>query len=112
MVYRRLLVISRAALFVIVGLLMTSASGAARQAAPASRYRLAPNFILTITREDARLFAQATGQGRFELSPESARAYFAKVADIVITFEADEQGRSTSLVLQQSGVRTAAKRIE
>jgi len=76
------------------------------------RYQLSPNFILTITREDARLFAQATGQGRFELYPESARAYFAKVADIVITFEADEQGRSTSLVLQQSGVRTAARRIE
>ena len=36
MVYRRLLVISRAALFAIVGLLMTSRSGAARQAAPAS----------------------------------------------------------------------------
>ena len=28
------------------------------------RHELAPNFILTITREDARLFAQATGQGR------------------------------------------------
>jgi hypothetical protein len=36
MVYRRLFVISRAALSVIVGLLMTSGSGAARQAAPAS----------------------------------------------------------------------------
>ena len=35
MVYRGLFVISRAALFVIVGLLMTSGSGAARQAAPA-----------------------------------------------------------------------------
>src|SRR5687767_8980687 len=36
MAYRRLFVISRAALLVIVGLLMTSGSGAARQAAPAS----------------------------------------------------------------------------
>jgi CubicO group peptidase (beta-lactamase class C family) len=76
------------------------------------RYQLAPNFILTVSREDARLFAQATGQGRFELYPESARTYFAKVADIVITFEADEQGKSTSLVLQQSGGRTPARRID
>ena len=28
------------------------------------RYRLAPNFILTVTREGNRLFAQATGQGK------------------------------------------------
>jgi serine-type D-Ala-D-Ala carboxypeptidase/endopeptidase len=76
------------------------------------RYQLAPNFILTITREDTHLFAQATGQGRFEIYPESGRAYFAKVADILITFETDEQGKSPSLVLQQSGARTAARRID
>ncbi len=29
------------------------------------RYRLAPNFILTVTREGNRLFAQATGQGKY-----------------------------------------------
>ena len=44
----------------------------------AGRYQLGPNFILTVTREDTHLFAQATGQGRFELYPESARVYFAK----------------------------------
>ena len=27
------------------------------------RYRLAPNFVVTVTREGDRLFAQATGQG-------------------------------------------------
>jgi hypothetical protein len=58
------------------------------------------------------LFAQATGQGRFELYPESGRAYFAKVADIVITFDTDERGKGTSLVLQQSGVKAPARRIE
>jgi CubicO group peptidase (beta-lactamase class C family) len=76
------------------------------------RYQLAPNFILTVTREDTHLFAQATGQGRFELYPESVRVYFAKVADIVITFDTDERGKGTSLVLVQSGVKTVAQRIE
>jgi hypothetical protein len=34
------------------------------------------------------------------------------VADIVITFEADDQGRATSLVLQQAGGKVVAERIE
>lgn len=76
------------------------------------RYQLGPNFILTITREDTHLFAQATGQGRFELYPESARVYFAKVADIVVTFDTDDQSRPASLVLQQSGGKVVARRID
>lgn len=76
------------------------------------RFELAPNFILTITREGARLFAQATNQGRFELYAESDRKYFAKVADILITFEVDDKGKATSLALQQGGRTTNAKRIE
>ena len=76
------------------------------------RYQLGPNFILTITREDTHLFAQATGQGRFELYPESAHVYFAKVADVVITFDTDDQSRPASLVLQQSGGKVVARRID
>jgi hypothetical protein len=34
------------------------------------RYELSPNFILTITRDGDYLFAQATGQGSFEIFPE------------------------------------------
>jgi serine-type D-Ala-D-Ala carboxypeptidase/endopeptidase len=76
------------------------------------RYELAPNFILTITREGKQLFAQATNQGRFELFAESDRKYFAKVTEIVITFEVDERGKATSLALQQAGNTINAKRIE
>ncbi|MGZ5433479.1 MAG: hypothetical protein ACXW5U_01215 [Thermoanaerobaculia bacterium] len=35
------------------------------------RYELAPSFILTVTREGERLFAQATGQPKFEIFPKS-----------------------------------------
>ena len=34
------------------------------------QYQLAPNFILTITREGDQLFAQATGQPKFQIFPE------------------------------------------
>ncbi len=79
----------------------------------AGRYQLAPNFIITITREGNRTFAQATGQMRFEIFPESEREFFAQIGDIQIAFEADSQGRGTSLLLKQNGtVAPAAKRIE
>jgi len=76
------------------------------------QYQLAPNFILTITREGDRLFAQATGQPKIQIFPESAREYFYKVVDAQITFETDSQGRATSLTLHQNGANVPAKRIE
>jgi CubicO group peptidase (beta-lactamase class C family) len=76
------------------------------------RYELAPNFIITITREGNQLFLQATGQPKFEVFPESTRDFFLKVVDAQITFETDSQGRATSLTLHQNGMNQPAKRIE
>jgi D-alanyl-D-alanine-carboxypeptidase/D-alanyl-D-alanine-endopeptidase len=76
------------------------------------RFELAPNFILTVTREGGHLFVQATGQANFEVYPESDRKYFYKVVDAQITFEPDDQGKVTRLILHQNGIDQAAKRIE
>ncbi len=75
------------------------------------RYELAPNFVLTVTREGDHLFTQATGQPKVEIFPESDRDYFLKVVDAQITFETDSQGRATGLMLHQGGDHHA-KRIE
>ncbi|MGO8817000.1 MAG: serine hydrolase [Terriglobia bacterium] len=75
------------------------------------KYQLAPNFILTITREGDQLFAQATGQPKFQIFPESQRDFFLKVVDAQITFETDSSGRATSLTLHQNGANMPAKRI-
>ncbi len=74
------------------------------------RYELAPTFILTVTREGNQLFVQATGQGKFEVFPESDRDFFYKVVDAQITFEMDSTGKATGLVLHQNGVDQRAKR--
>ena len=66
-------------------------------------YELAPNFILTVTREGDRLFTQATGQGKVEVFAESDHDFFLKVVDAQITFETDSQGKATGLVLHQGG---------
>ena len=75
------------------------------------RYELAPQFILTVTREGGRLFAQATGQQKFEIFPESEREFFLKVTDAQITFNLDASGRAASLVLHQAGRDMPAKRL-
>lgn len=70
------------------------------------RYQLTPQMAVTVSREGDRLYAQATGQSRFELYPEAENKFFAKVAEIEIEFGAD------SLILYQGGATLHAKRIE
>jgi serine-type D-Ala-D-Ala carboxypeptidase/endopeptidase len=76
------------------------------------QYQLAPNFILTITREGEQLFAQATGQPKVQIFPESPREFFYKIVDAQITFETDSTGRAISLTLHQKGANVPARRIE
>ncbi|HEY0646586.1 serine hydrolase [Phenylobacterium sp.] len=77
----------------------------------AGRYELEPDFFVVITRDGDRLFAQATGQSRFELLPQSGTAFFANVADIVVTFAKDRSGAVTHFTLRQDGQDRVAKRV-
>ena len=76
------------------------------------QYELAPSLVLTITREGSQLFAQLTGQPKFELFPEGPKDFFVKPVDAQITFQTDAQGRATALVLHQGGADQTAKRIQ
>ena len=76
------------------------------------RYELAPNFILSVTRDGDHLYAQATGQPRFEIFAEDDHNFFLKVVDAQLTFVVDANGRATSVVLHQGGGDAPAKRIE
>ena len=75
------------------------------------RYQLAPSAILTVSRDEDRLFAQLTGQPRFEIFPEGEKAFFLKVVDAQLTFETDAQGKATAAVLHQNGIEQRAPRI-
>ena len=76
------------------------------------RYELAPNVIVTVTREGKHLFGQATGYPIAELFPESDRDYFMKVVNVQITFDTDSQGRATGLIVHQDGQHLPARRID
>jgi len=76
------------------------------------QYELEPNFIITITKENDLLFAEATGQAKVEIYPESETKFFMKMADVQITFMKDEKGEVTQLILHQGGSDKPAKKIK
>jgi len=72
-------------------------------------YKLAENFLINISRKDEQLYAQATGQGAFPIFPSGTNEFFARIADIRLSFQRDLKGDVRSLVLHQNGDRTAPK---
>jgi CubicO group peptidase (beta-lactamase class C family) len=78
----------------------------------AGRYELAPGFVVTVRRDGDRLFAQATGQPRFEIFPESEYEYFYKVVDAQLSFQRDSAGGVTGVVLHQGGRAMPGKRLD
>jgi len=69
-------------------------------------YELAPNFLLTVTLEDGKLMAQATGQSKVQVFPESETKFFLKVTYAQIEFLKDEARNVNSLKLYQ-GARSS-----
>jgi CubicO group peptidase (beta-lactamase class C family) len=68
------------------------------------RYEFVPGGIsITITRQDARLFAQITGQPSVEVFASGQRDFFYKVVNAQLTFETGPDGRATAVILHQFG---------
>ena len=74
------------------------------------RYDLVPGVSITITRQEARLFAQVTGQPSVEVFASGPRDFFYKVVNAQLTFEVGADGRATAVVLHQLGRDTRAAR--
>ncbi len=67
---------------------------------------------LTVTREGNRLFAQLTGQPKFEIFPKSENEFFWKVVDAQVTFVKDEKGRVIKALHRQGPVAIEAPKLE
>ena len=76
------------------------------------QYAIAPEFILTVTREGNRIFTQATGQQRVEIYPASETEFFLRVVEAEIHFTVDDDGTVSGLILHQGGRKMPAERIE
>jgi hypothetical protein len=68
--------------------------------------------ILTVTTEGDKVYAQLTGQPRFEIFPRSDTTYFWKVVEAEVTFEKDARGVVTRAVHKQGGQTIRAARLE
>ena len=66
-------------------------------------YALSLFFAITVTVEDGKLMAQATGQQKCQIFPESETEFFYKVVDAQITFVKDKNGKVEKLILHQGG---------
>ena len=75
-------------------------------------YAIAPNFILSLSRDGDKFYAQATNQPKFELFAKDAKNFYLKVVDAQIKIDTDSNGRAISLTLFQGGATMPAKRVK
>jgi len=76
----------------------------------AGRYILDDGTALEIAKEDDRLFAVHSAQGKAELFPETIARYFLKDADVVITFHPDKDYYVEGLTVVSNGRPMQGKR--
>jgi CubicO group peptidase (beta-lactamase class C family) len=77
------------------------------------RYELdvQPGFVLTFTREDSKLYTQATGQSRIEIVPTSDSTFALTAVEASVTFHRDDDGTIEGLTLHQGGQEPHATRL-
>nr|WP_315487197.1 alpha/beta fold hydrolase [uncultured Undibacterium sp.] len=63
----------------------------------------APGFVITIFQKDGKFLTQTPGQQSFELFADSATSFYAKVADIKISFVLGADGMASSFNISQNG---------
>lgn len=78
-------------------------------AAVVGQYELAPGAVLSVQRDGEKLRAQLTGQPALPIYPETEKDFFYKVVDAQITFQKNDAGKVTGLVLHQNGDKPARK---
>ncbi len=66
-------------------------------------YQLTPQFSIYVTVEGNQLFAQATGQQRFQVFPESDNLFYYKVVEAKLEFHRDQTGSVNAMTLHQNG---------
>ncbi len=76
------------------------------------RYELAPEFVITVSKDGSQMKAEATGQGEFEIYPRSENVFYLKVVEAQITFNKNQEGKVVSMTLQQGGQETTGLKLK
>jgi CubicO group peptidase (beta-lactamase class C family) len=75
-------------------------------------YEIAPEFTVSVTRQQDKLFVQARGQEPFEILAEAENKFFTKVNDAQLEFLKDNAGIVTKAIFRQGGRQTEARKIK
>ncbi len=75
-------------------------------------YQLVPGFDITISRNDDRLLARATGQSEYEIFPKTDDEFYYKEVDAQIVFNKNDHGKVESLRLHQAGRDIVGKKMK
>jgi D-alanyl-D-alanine carboxypeptidase len=75
------------------------------------RYELRPGFVMELSRDGERYFAQATGQGKLEIFPLSETVFFSKDVDAEISFEPVDGQEGGGFVLKQGGRNIPGRKL-
>jgi tetratricopeptide (TPR) repeat protein len=78
----------------------------------AGEYEVSPTFMVKVFKEGEKLMTQATGQPVFELFPEGENKFFLRVINAKVTFNRDEKGTVTGLIIHQGGRNVPGKKIK
>jgi len=75
-------------------------------------YQLLPSTTVCITRSGDQLFMQIAGQEKYKCYPMSATSFFLRVVEATVTFDIDNKGTVSQLVIHQNGHDVAATRMK
>ena len=75
------------------------------------KYKYINDMVVTVSKENNRLFAQATGQGKLEMFPVSDTQFVLKDINAKITFK-EEGGKVNKLMLNLNGTDSELPRME
>ena len=75
-------------------------------------YQLAPDLVLTVSREGNHLLVQNTKGPRVELLPSGERDYFYKDIPVQVSFDTGRDGKAVQLIVHENGKGLPAKRID
>ncbi|MGZ5219126.1 MAG: serine hydrolase [Chitinophagaceae bacterium] len=76
------------------------------------RFEILNAGVLTITTNDKKLFAQLSGQPKFEIFPSTADEFFWKVVDARLKFVRNEKGEIGHAILFQNGQEMVANKLK
>lgn len=75
-------------------------------------YEFAPGLEIAVTLEEKGLAAQVTGQESYRIYATSETRFFWRVVPAECTFEVDENGQATALILHQGGIDQRAMKVK